>query len=321
MSVSMNSEERQRLQTNDLGQAVQVAGHRLEEHGTKIVAVICVLLLIAAAVTWWSRQSSSAAVAAWTLLESAKSEDDFGLIWEKYKGTPAGRWARLRESEMYLQTGMSQLFSDRELAVSVLKKAIQGFEELAATNPESAIRERALWGLAMAQESTSDGDTSKALDTYQRLLNDVPETFYKASAEQRIAALKLGGAKEFYAWFSKQNPKPTDARPKDGTLQDDFDSMFPPAKSEFNLDPDSQKPDSAKTDGTEKSETQTPDAPATETKAPAAETEPPAKPEDSKPDAPKPDDSKPDDAPPANPDKKPTTESDAETKPEPDSDQ
>ena len=322
----MNSEERQRLQTNDLGHAVQVAGHRLEEHGTKIVGVICVILLIAAAVTWWSRQSSSSAVAAWTLLESAETVDDFGLIREKYKGTPAGRWAQLRESELYLQTGMSQLFSNRELAVTDLKKAIQGFEELAATKPDAAILERALWGLALGLESTSDGDTSKAMDAYQRLLNDVPETFYKANAEQRIASLKLGGAKEFYAWFSKQNPKPTDARPKDGALKDDFDSMFPPAKSEFNLDSDAQKPDPAKTDGAEKPETKTPESPAADSKTPDARPEPPAKAVDSKSDDDKPVEAKPEDpkdskVDPAKSGEKPSTESAAETKPKQNADQ
>ncbi|MBS0204953.1 MAG: hypothetical protein JSS49_18755 [Planctomycetes bacterium] len=230
----MNTEERQRLKTNELGQTVQVVGHRLEEHATKIVAGICGLLLVAAAVTWWSRQSSATSIKAWTRLESAENEKDFGEVADDFKGTVAGRWARLRESELYLQSGLPLLFTDRESALTDLKKAREGFAAAAVNSPpEPAIQERALWGLAQTLEATSDGDTTKAVDAYERLLKELPDTFYKSAATQRIAALKTGGAKDFYEWFAKQNPKPTEARPKDG-LKGDLDSMLPPASPSDN---------------------------------------------------------------------------------------
>jgi hypothetical protein len=242
MFASMKSEERHTLETNQLGEAVQVAGKRLEDNTTKIVAVVCAVLLIAAGITWWMRQTSSSGVAAWTLLENAETVAQYSDIREKYSGTIPGRWAQLLESELYLKTGLEQMFSDRELGAGDLKKAINGFQELNSTKADQAIHERALWGLALALEATSDGDTTKASEAYQRLLNDVPDTTYRPIAEQRIAALKTGGVKDFYAWFSKQNPKPADVRPKDGGFKDDFDSMLPPAKSEFNLKPNSEKP-------------------------------------------------------------------------------
>lgn len=237
----MKSEERHTPETNQLGEAVQVAGKRLEDNTTKIVGVVCAVLLIAAAVTWWMRQSNSSAVAAWTLLENAETVAQYSDIREKYSGTIPGRWAQLLESELYLKTGLEQMFTDRELGSGDLKKAINGFQELNSTKADQAIHERALWGLALALEATSDGDTTKASEAYQRLLNDVPDTTYRPIAEQRIAALKTGGVKDFYAWFSKQNPKPADVRPKDSGFKDDFDSMLPPAKSEFNLKPGSEK--------------------------------------------------------------------------------
>ncbi len=239
----MNSEERHRLKTNELGQTVQAVGHRLEEHATTIVVAVCGILVVAAAVIWWSRQSNSSAAEAWTKLESAENVNDFGEVSEKFKGTLAGHWAKLRESELNLQTGLSAMFTDRDVALADLKKAKEGFEQLTAHKPaDPAIQERALWGLALTLEATSDSDTSKASEVYQRLLNEIPDTFYKPIAEQRIAALKTGGAKEFYAWFSKQNPKPTESRPKDGSEKDPFESMFPsPGKSEFSLEPNPPK--------------------------------------------------------------------------------
>ena len=228
--TSMKSEERHRLQANELQQVVKTTGSLLERHATTIVAVVCGVMLVAAASIWWMRQSTATSSAAWTLLENAQSVDDFGSIAEKYKNTPAGDWAKLRESEANLRSGSDVLFTDRDLANTDLKRAREGFEQLmASASTDPAVRERAVWGLARCLESTSDGDTTKATEAYQRLLNDFPETIYKPFAEDRISALKTGGTKEFYAWFSKQNPKPADIRPKDGAAKSPLDPFLPPA--------------------------------------------------------------------------------------------
>lgn len=284
----MNSEEGHKPATNEFGRVVQVVGGRLEEHATKIVAVICVVLLVAAAVTWWSRQSSASAIKAWTKLESAENVNDFGEVAEEFKGTPAGNWARLREAELNLQSGMSKMFEDREVAVLDLKKATEGFESLTSEKDlDSAILERALWGLAQSLEATSDGDTTKASEVYQRLLKEVPDTYYKSLAEQRIAILKTGGAKEFYTWFSKQNPKPAAIRPKDGAVNSELDSMLPPAAGKGDLDfqPNPPKGDGEKPAADEPKKDVKPDSekPAAETEKPAAKAEDAAKESDAKP--------------------------------------
>lgn len=236
----MNTEERHQLQSNELGHWIQGFGHRLEEHASKIVLAICAFLIIGGGITWWSRQVSSTTVSAWTLLESARSIDDFSTVAdeEKYKNTPASRWAKLRVAEMYLQTGMSTTFTNRELALSDLKHAKEGFEQLLGEKVDLIIRERALWGLALTLETISDGDTTKALEAYKQLLNDVPDTIYKLIAEQRVTDLKTGGAKEFYSWFSKQNPKPEESRPKDGMIRNDPASSLPFA-NDFSPNPPS----------------------------------------------------------------------------------
>ena len=87
----MKTEDHQGLQTNRFGQAIQRMGHQLEEHATKIVIGICAILVVSAGVIWWSRQTSASTMAAWTLLESASTVEQYGDIVDKYKGTPAGR--------------------------------------------------------------------------------------------------------------------------------------------------------------------------------------------------------------------------------------
>lgn len=304
MAVSMNTEDPQGQPVNQLGQTITAIGHRLEEHATKIVTGICVILVVAAGSIWWSRQSSAKATAAWTLLEQASSVEQYAHIADTHKGTIAGRWAKLREAESYLQAGMSRLFTDREFALGELKKAAERYSQLAdEKGTEPTILERALWGLAVTTEATNSGDTGKAVDAYQRLLDTVPETFYKQVAEQRIASLKTGGAKDFYTWFSKQTPKPSETRPKDGDAKDDAGS---PGKSEFNHDSilksdgDAKKPDAEKKSDEKPAET-TKEEPKTEKPADPAKPEgdaakPEPKPE-AKPEAPAKEESKPEEKP------------------------
>ncbi len=277
----MKSEERHRLKENELGRVVQSTGSMLERYATTLVACVCVTLLVAAAVVWWMRQTTALSSAAWTLLEDAKKVGDFDEIAVTYKNTSAGDWARLLGSESYLQSGGDALFLDRDLANTDLKRAREGFEQLVASaSAGPIIRERAEWGLARCLESTSDGDTAKAITAYQRLLDDFPETIYEPFAKERIAALKTGGAREFYAWFSKQNPKPADLRPKDGAVKGDFDPFdLPPAagaadgKSQGDDATPPAKSDDAATDKPGSSEAK-PDATKDES--------PPAKPDDAK---------------------------------------
>ena len=218
------------LQKTELGRMVQSTGSVLEKNATAIVVVVCTVLVVAAGGIWWIRQSTESSSAAWALLESAESVDDFGSISEKFSGEVPGQWAKLRESEAHQKSGTDVMFTDRELALADFKRAREGFEKLVdVAGVDPIIRERALWGLARSLEATSDGDTGKASEAYQRLVTDFPETIYKPFAEERIASLKTGGTKEFYAWFAKQNPKPADIRPKDGAAKNPHDLFLPPA--------------------------------------------------------------------------------------------
>ncbi|TXT34109.1 MAG: hypothetical protein FD138_1735 [Planctomycetota bacterium] len=110
------------------------------------------------------------------------------------------------------------MFTDREAALGELKKADEAFLKVLSNKSGADVaRERAAWGLAKSTEAQSDSDTTKAVEGYTALLNQFPKSIYKAAAEERIESLKSPDAKEFYAWFHKQHPKPPDLKkPKDG---------------------------------------------------------------------------------------------------------
>jgi len=214
----MNSQHRHELQRNDLGELTLRAKPWFEQHGMQLLAGV-VVLLIAVAIGLYVMSQPKADAAGWGRLSTAQSVDDFGAVADKYPDSLAGVWARVRMGELNLEDGTLALFTDRELGLKDLKKAQEDFEAVldSKLSVPDAIKQRALLGLARCQEATSDGDTSAALATYRKIL-DYQGSIYEPYVKQRIKDLETGGAKEFYAWFHSQKPKPPDFRkPKDGT--------------------------------------------------------------------------------------------------------
>jgi len=213
----MKSEERHQLLQNDLQVVTNRTVGFAERHLPTVIAVVCVVALIAVVAVVWTNTTDTSSAAGWTSLDTAKSLEDLGDVADKYKGKPPGQWAQLQISEKTLQAAMPLMFSSREIALADLKRAREGFETLLKdTSSSPLIRERSLWGLALCLETSCDGDVTKPVEAYQRLTTEFPETPFKTVAEQRIQALKRGDSGEFYAWFSKENPKPPEIRPRDG---------------------------------------------------------------------------------------------------------
>jgi len=130
----------------------------------------------------------------------------------------------LQEAESELYTGVQMMFTNRDAGNSELKKARENFDKLIAdrSTPQDAL-ERARFGLARCLEALPPDKNSPpskindpAIEAYERLLKEFPDTVYKPVAESRIAALRTATAQDFYAWFEAQNPKPADREmPKD----------------------------------------------------------------------------------------------------------
>ena len=108
-------------------------------------------------------------------------------------------------------------------------------------------KERALLGKARLLEATSDGDLKEAISAYEAFAAGFPESVWSAQVKSRIESLKSGDAGEFYAWFSKQTPKPEDRpNPQDGlpaghpelpvSLPQIPDELVPADWSEIDLD-------------------------------------------------------------------------------------
>ena len=215
----MKSEHRHELAENDLEVLIGKirAGYAIHKDRVRLYSAVAMLLL--AAVIFSSRNSGSANSEGWAALQGAEEAADLAGLVDNYKGEPVGHWAQLRVGEEYTQSGLRLMFTDRESGNADLDEAQAAFSALLQEKKLSdAIKERALFGLARVQESTSGEDLKPAIQTYQKLLTQFPDTPYQSSVEARIETLGNKSTQEFYAWFAEQKPKPQD-RTKPTDLQ------------------------------------------------------------------------------------------------------
>ncbi|MDA0833011.1 MAG: hypothetical protein O2955_11770 [Planctomycetota bacterium] len=223
----MKSEHRHELQRNELGNLAQQAAPFFEQHGSKILSGLIALILVASGIYWWQGTAGQAETAAWTGLVTAQSSEDFATVAEKYPGTAPAAWALLNEATAHLRDGIQRSFDNRQAADTDLKLAKEKLTELVEKkNLPRELRVRALYALARCLETTSGGDVAPAIDAYKKIIAEFTDpiySVYRENAERSIKSLESGESQDFYAWYAKQNPKPSD-RPKP---QDGFHGLNP----------------------------------------------------------------------------------------------
>ncbi len=189
-------------------------------YGSKVVLYLSLGLLLVAAIVYWTRTKDNYQLAAWTQLNTAGSPVDLESIAEEFKDLPAGQWAALQAAEMHLAQATQLMFQDRKSAETELKSAREGYESiLSGSNFPAEIRQRAQYGLAKTLETSSNGDLAPAIKAYEEAIAMNKESVTAELSQARIEELKLPAAKEFYAWFSQQNPEPEDLKTPDDKPQ------------------------------------------------------------------------------------------------------
>ncbi|HSG69656.1 MAG TPA: tetratricopeptide repeat protein, partial [Planctomycetaceae bacterium] len=181
------NQHRRDLNTNELEKIAVKAKPFLEEHLNKIIYAVCGLLLVVTLIVTWNRSWSGGDPVGWEEFLKASqtgSPEGYGKVAEKYPNKPVGQWALLNEAELYLSQGVRSSFTDRKGAVSDLEASRKKFEELLSFNSlPPRVEERALYGLSRCLESTSGGDTGKAVKAYEEFLRKFPDSAFAATAK------------------------------------------------------------------------------------------------------------------------------------------
>src|SRR5579863_5197894 len=110
----MKSEHRHELKTNELERIASEWGRVSEEyvhkHTNQILIAAAVVVVAIIALVYWRFSTGSVDTQAWQALSNASTPADFGTVADKYAGTPVAAWARLREGEAQLSSGIRLLF-------------------------------------------------------------------------------------------------------------------------------------------------------------------------------------------------------------------
>ena len=307
----MKSERRHDLQHNELLDWLNKSTAFIKPHANTILIGLIVILATYVGVKIWSYRSGERSAKAWDSLYAAMGSSELtGIdrVSEDYVNSEVGDWARLISADLRFANGCDELFTNKIAAGQELQKAMANYVAVLEASSESAIRERATFGLArtyeaMAGTRQSQGELDKAREKYQEVVENWAEGVYAKSAKRRLEDLDRASTKEFYDKFAAFDPKPA-FDPASGGMGDmPFDpsslspGTAPPDFSELLGSPglgedDAAKDDSMEADGQQGSETtdsekasDTPDGqPAPEQPAPeqpekASDVKPAGKPE------------------------------------------
>jgi hypothetical protein len=193
-----------------------------ERYGTTMIYGAAALMAIAAVAVYFQRQPAPTAEVSRELLLATTAED-FQAVADESPDSPIGILARLRQADSELEDAVSKMFTDREAAQDKLESAEKAYKQLEDRKDIiDSVRERVLVGLARVAECRCDGTDdgmNAATAAWERVLSTFPDSkTFKAIAESRIKRLASNDSREFYKWFSQQNPKPGDdlLMPQDG---------------------------------------------------------------------------------------------------------
>lgn len=193
-----------------------------ERYGTTMIYGVAALMAIAAVVVYVQRQPAPTAEVSRNLLLATTAED-YQAVADESSDSPIGILARLRQADHELEDAVSNMFTNREAAQDNLESAEKAYRQLEDRKDIiDSVRERVLVGLARVAECRCDGtddSMNAAIAAWERVLKEFPDSkTFRSIAESRIKRLASKDSREFYAWFSTQNPKPGDdlLMPQDG---------------------------------------------------------------------------------------------------------
>lgn len=208
-------------------------GEKLKPYKNQLLIGVIAFAVALVAVPLILQSASSNQTEQWEEFVGYSTPEDFAQLAEKNPDSTVAAWALLQAGRGYLGEGMSNALSNREVSDTRLNEAVEAFETLLKnSNAPDKAREEALLGLGTAREVLGGGDPAPAIEAYQNLLKEFPDSIHKAWVEQRVTVLEQDQTQDFYAWFREQNPKPSDrALPSD--LLNDIPP--PPEKSDLDL--------------------------------------------------------------------------------------
>ena len=211
----MKTAKRHELQTNELADWIGKKIDAIQPYSRAIVGVIVVALVAVFAGMYLSRQNAAQSAQGWqayfAAMESGNPDaealiDGLNEVATTFADTDAGLWARQSTADMYLSQGARQLYLDRAEAEGLFSKAFSNYQMVISNAQPPLLQQRAWYGLAATYEAQNQLD--KAVDAYQHIVQQWPESSIGKQAAENIAQLSRAETRDFYQWFFAQAPRP-----------------------------------------------------------------------------------------------------------------
>ncbi len=151
----MKTERRHKLETNELADSLAHWVESVKPYVRTIMGLLIAAVVLAFAYAFVSRHSAAKAREGWDEYFQAFnqfSRDKFEDVADKYPGTPAAWWSKTVVGDMNLNEGTNLLYSDKPLGRDKLHSAVGDYESVLKDATESAVLQRATFGLARAHE-------------------------------------------------------------------------------------------------------------------------------------------------------------------------
>lgn len=263
-------------QSNLLADRIERFFIRAKAYWTWILAVAVIAITVLVIVAMVSSASDRKEAQAWGQIYFAQNDaSQLESIAESYGGTRASTWAALRAGDATLARALTQVYTDRTLAMQLCEEARTWYEQvLAEARGEQAIL-RANFGIAQTFET--EGKLDEAVARYQKILQLPGGTIYEPIIAERLTFLTSDEGKAFVDWFQSREitpPRPTGAADDLLTLPGADDLQFSPS-DQLSLPPAPTPPAGETTPSADDSAPAGGAAPPTsEATEPAAETAP-----------------------------------------------
>jgi hypothetical protein len=240
----MKTERRHQLETNELADSLAHWVEAVKPYSRMISGLLIALVVLAFAYAFVGRHSAAKARQGWDEYFQASnqqfSREKLEDVADKFPGTPAAWWSRTVVGDMNLNDGVNLLFNDKASARDKLHAAVSDYESVVKEATETAVQQRATYGLARAHEALGELDDARKF--YLQLCSKWPDSALEKPARQRANDLERQGTKEFYDWFEKQSPeKSLLSEPGKPGERPKLDLNIPEVDSSKPLFPDSGK--------------------------------------------------------------------------------
>jgi hypothetical protein len=208
----MQSDRRHELEENDLAGTTIELVDRVRPHLGSIVVAVGALFAALAAWTLVTSQQAAGQAQSWSACFAAlTSGNGNGLadVIRQHPDTPAAGWAQIVLADSALQDGCDRLFTDRVQGSTRLEDAIGRYRQVLASRPTGMLAERAVFGLARANEAL--GNLDEARKGYEAVMADHAGGAAASLAAGRVAELSRESTRQWYDWFAAQKPQPAPA--------------------------------------------------------------------------------------------------------------